>query len=51
MRVPNNFVCAFHFTGNTFINFDKVSSEGWRPSTIISTISGASNVMRRIRLT
>ncbi len=49
---PKNIsACSSHSTGNGFINVTIVSPAGCRPSRIISTMSGASSVSRRMRLT
>lgn len=40
--------CLSHSTGNLLISADRLISTGCRPSRIASTISGASNVNRRI---
>jgi hypothetical protein len=43
--------CSAHLEGNDLINTASVSLWGWRPSSIASTMSGASSVMRGTRLT
>ena len=47
----NSFRCSFHRTGRGFMMIASVSSVGCRPSRIASTMAGASNVRRSIRLT
>ena len=47
----NRLRCSFHSAGNGFINRVRVSAGGWRPSRMASTMSGASRVRRRMRLT
>ena len=50
-RNPNSTCCSSHTSGNRSSRSSSCSSAGCRPSRIASTISGASSVSRRTRLT